>query len=67
MIYYLKISDEIRAFEVNFNFDKEALRNVKNIVERLNSKDISKIGLLPECPDFIHREECQFRDTCKSI
>jgi len=65
LIYYPNLSDEIRAFEITFEFNKDAMRKIREIVEILRSKDISKINLLPECPDFIHKKNCQFKDTCK--
>jgi len=64
LIYYPNISDEIRAFEVKFVFPNEPLREIKKIVEILKSKDISKINELPECPSFIHENDCKFKNIC---
>ncbi len=65
LTYYPNLSDEIRVFEIKFNFSKDTLRILREIVDILKSKDASKIALLPECPSFIHEDECAFKEKCK--
>lgn len=63
LTYFPKMNDDVRVFEVKFNFGEGVFEKLKNIVDILKSKDKSKISLLPECPSFMH-EKCVYREIC---
>jgi len=63
IVYFPKQNNEIRVFEMSFNFDKELINKLKNIVEILKNKDKDRIKELNTCPSFIH-EHCAFKEIC---
>jgi hypothetical protein len=65
LTYYPNISNEIRAFEVKLNLSKEAFRKIKEIIDILKLKDNAKINELLQCPEFIHKKECPYKQFCE--
>jgi len=63
--YFPEQNHEIRAFEINYNFEKGTLNKIKNIVEIIKIKDKEKLNELPMCPSFMCRD-CVYRHTCLS-
>ena len=63
--YFPKQNDEIKVFEISYNFDKDALRELKKIVEILNTKDKERLSELRKCPNFIHKD-CVYKEICPS-
>jgi hypothetical protein len=63
IVYFPKQNNEIRVFEISYNFERESLNKLKNIVEIINNKDKSRLKELPKCPSFIH-ENCVYKEVC---
>ncbi|MCK5043929.1 hypothetical protein KAR52_02935 [Candidatus Pacearchaeota archaeon] len=62
--FFPKQNNELRVFEISYNFNREAIKPLKNVVEILKAKDKEKVKELPKCPDFIHRNECVYKCVC---
>ncbi|MFH1326651.1 MAG: hypothetical protein ABIH59_00810 [archaeon] len=62
--FFPKQNSELRVFEISYNFNKELIKPLKKVVEILKSKDKERVKELPKCPEFIHRNECVYREIC---
>lgn len=63
--YFPEQNHEIRAFEINYNFEKGTLNEIKEIVKIIKNKDKEKLKDLPMCPSFMCRE-CVYKNDCLS-
>jgi hypothetical protein len=62
--FFPKQNNELRIFEVNYDFPNEISQPLKKVVEILKENNIEKISELPRCPEFIHKKICKFRNVC---
>lgn len=63
LVYYPNQENEIKVYEVNYNFDKDSVKPIKEIIEILSNQKRDEILKLPACPSFmcsdcIYKEEC---------
>ncbi len=63
--YFPEQNNEIRVFEINYNFEKGVLSKLKKIVDILKIKDKEKLNELPMCPSFMCKD-CVYRNICLS-
>lgn len=62
--FFPKQNNEIRVFEISYNFPKEAIDSLKQVVNILKENNKERIKELPKCPDFIHEKKCIYRSVC---